>query len=105
MNHSILIYYKLNQRSNSHVDHIDGDVTNNVIGNLRPLCNSCNTSGTRVDEYKYRGRHAITYNGETMTPTEWARKDFVIVCGRTILQRLARGWDIEDALKRKPVTR
>ncbi len=29
---------------NSHVDHIDNDVRNNSLSNLRPLCNSCNVS-------------------------------------------------------------
>jgi hypothetical protein len=33
---------------NSHVDHIDEDVKNNNINNLRPLCNSCNVSRART---------------------------------------------------------
>jgi len=28
----------------SHVDHIDKDVRNNDLPNLRPLCNSCNVT-------------------------------------------------------------
>ena len=83
-----------------HVDHIDDDITNNKIGNLRPLCNSCNTKRGRKQEHEYSHNMAVEYKGKTMTPEAWSRERFVPVSGYVIRRRLKSGWDIEKALTR-----
>lgn len=83
----------------AHVDHIDEVKWNNDPENLRPLCGPCNTSrGTRLPQYLCKGRHAITFDGETKTAFEWARDPRVAVAGNVILQRKKRGMSDSDAL-------
>lgn len=82
----------------SHVDHIDEDITNNNLSNLRPLCNSCNTRRGRKPEHEYRHIKAVEYNGETKSIGEWAKEDFVPVRHYTIRNRLRSGWSVRDAL-------
>lgn len=81
-----------------HIDHIDRDVTNNSEENLRPLCRACNTQRDYPEQWKIRGNHSITYEGKTMTPTEWARDPRVKVSGRTVVLRKSKGFSDEDAL-------
>lgn len=82
----------------SHVDHVDEDITNNHISNLRPLCNSCNTRRGRKQEHEYDHVRAIEYKGKTMTASQWAKEDFVPVAHYTIRNRLRACWSIEKAL-------
>lgn len=84
----------------SHVDHIDEDVTNNNIHNLRPLCNACNTSRGKKPCHELDHCHAIEYKGVTKTPSAWSRESFVSVCGHSIKRRIDSGWTVEDALKK-----
>jgi hypothetical protein len=81
-----------------HIDHIDNDPSNNKPDNLRPLCRVCNTTRDYPEQHTIRGNHAITYNGVTMTATEWARRENINVCGASIIRRLAQGMTVEDAL-------
>jgi hypothetical protein len=81
-----------------HIDHIDNDVTNNALGNLRPLCRGCNTFRNYPEQHTISGRHGIAYGGLTMTAAEWARQPGVNVCRATILNRLAQGMGMHEAL-------
>lgn len=81
-----------------HIDHRDNDVTNNHIDNLRPLCRACNTTRDYPEQHTITGRYAVTYNGKTMTPSEWAREPGINIPGHTIRNRLKRGMSVEDAL-------
>ena len=81
-----------------HIDHIDCDVTNNNISNLRPLCNACNTRRDYPDFHSIKGRLAVTFDGITQTPTEWARDSRINVCGGQIKRRIDAGMSVEDAL-------
>jgi len=90
----------------SHVDHIDGDVTNNDLSNLRPLCNGCNTSGGNSERYEHCPRNKkLSFNGKALAAKNWQHEKGVHVCEHTIINRLKKGWNIEDALYRKPKTR
>lgn len=88
----------------SHVDHIDEDKSNNKPSNLRPLCNSCNTKRTKINYSKLKGCSSITFEGKTMTATEWSRDERVSVSGSTIKRRLASGMDIKKSLFMKSKT-
>lgn len=81
-----------------HIDHKDDDVTNNRQDNLRPLCRPCNTGRGRMDECEYPSSMAITIDGKTMTPTEWARESGVKVHGATIRRRKRMGLSDYDAV-------
>lgn len=88
----------------SHVDHINDDKSDNRVENLRPLCNACNTRRAAPEQHTIVGRHAITCDGKTMTAAEWAREPGVLVCGRTIIVRIASGMNAYDALFSKKKT-
>ncbi|MFU2131645.1 HNH endonuclease signature motif containing protein [Gallibacterium anatis] len=85
---------------NVHIDHINGDVKDNVIDNLRPLCRSCNTmrSSTKRIKHSCKNTSSITYMGVTMTAAEWARQKGVNVCPMAILARINKGWSVASAL-------
>lgn len=84
--------------STCHIDHIDNDVTNNALENLRATCRWCNTSRGRKAEHEYDRAMAITCDDLTMTPTEWSRMPGVSVHGVTIRRRYMSGWSAKDAI-------
>lgn len=88
----------------SHIDHIDNNPKNNDINNLRPLCPGCNTWRDRPASYTFDHTHAITFDGITMTPAEWARDSRVKVAGRTIVMRKQAGMSDFDALFAPKIT-
>lgn len=81
---------------NLHIDHIDEDVTNNNIENLRPLCRACNTFRGHND--CSMGGTFIEYNGEKLTPSQWARKKDVKVSQGTIKRRFLKGMSPYDCI-------
>lgn len=89
-----------------HIDHIDEDVTNNKLENLRPVCRPCNTLRGRIKtpEHEYKGATGIECDGQTMTVAEWARQEGVTVSGNCIRNRIAKGWDIKDAIYKPSLT-
>lgn len=88
-----------------HVDHIDEDRQNNNESNLRVCCNACNTQrNPKSPRYEHRGCMAVSYNGETKTPTEWERDPRVKVTRATIRRRKKNGESDYDALFRERVT-
>ncbi len=89
-----------------HIDHIDESVDKNEPENLRVLCRACNTMRARVHipQHTVKRRHAITFSGETKTPTEWARDPRVRVSNSTIIHRIKRGMTVEEALFSEKVT-
>lgn len=82
----------------THIDHIDCVKLNNDASNLRVLCNACNTGRGKGPRHEVGGRYSITFGGETMTPSEWARKDGVSVHAVTILKRIQSGWSTKEAI-------
>lgn len=90
---------KLLSWANAVVDHIDEVKWNNDPKNLRPLCHRCNTwRGKRLPSHLHKGNHAITFDGETKTASEWARDPRVKVAHNVISQRKRRGMSDYDAL-------
>jgi hypothetical protein len=81
------------------VDHIDENPRNNARANLRPLCLRCNTWRSMPPAYKrIKNAIAITFDGETKTPYEWARDSRVSVSGGQIRNRKKAGMSDEEAL-------
>lgn len=80
------------------VDHIDENVRNNEISNLRPTCNFCNTRRGMSRPVEWSRTHSIEFDGMRMTAAEWARDPRVKVCGRQIILRKKSGMSDEDAL-------
>lgn len=89
-----------------HIDHIDEVVENNEPENLRVLCRACNVMRSRVHipQHTLKRRQAITWEGKTQTPTEWARDQRVKVSGSTIRRRIRDGYSVEQALFGKKIT-
>ena len=85
---------------NTHIDHIDGDVTNNIASNLRVLCNSCNVKRTDKDRYTHKRRTGIEFNGSIKTASEWSREELCSVSCSTITRRIRQGWSVSDAIKK-----
>lgn len=90
----------------SHIDHINGDVKDNRLENLRPICRACNVmrSHSKIPKYTHKRHSKITFNGITMTAAEWARQPNVSVAGNTINRRIKNGWSVKDALFSKSTT-
>lgn len=90
----------------AHIDHKDEVVHHNEPDNLRVLCRACNVMRSRVHipQHTVKGRHSVTYNGETKTPTEWSRDSRVRVSHSTIVRRLKSGMTPEEALFSEKVT-
>lgn len=65
-----------------------------VNGNYEP--NNCRWVTHLEQNNNARTNHIITFNGVTMTLTEWSRH--FNIDRNTITARLKRGWDIERAL-------
>lgn len=88
-----------------HVDHIDENPRNNSAENLRPTCLRCNVWRSMPPAHvRMKSAHAVTFDGETKTPSEWARDPRVSVSGSTIIRRICSGMSDEDALFGKKAT-
>lgn len=81
-----------------HVDHIDCDVANNKLSNLRPTCSTCNTRRGIGKPHTWSHTHAFTYQGETKTAHEWELDERVNVRSSTIIRRRKAGATDEEAL-------
>lgn len=79
-----------------HIDHIDEDVTNNNIGNLRPLCRNCNTCRNRTVENLTKT--FVDCRGLRLSVQQWARRNDVKVASATIKKRLLKGQTAEEAI-------
>lgn len=88
----------------SHVDHIDGDVTNNTLDNLRPLCNTCNSRRNLAPLHTRKNSMAVTIDGVTKTPSEWSSHENCFVSHQTIKRRIESGFDPADAVFGKSKT-
>jgi len=96
---------KLLDWSNCHIDHVDENVKNNDINNLRPLCRICNTRrNPKLRQHEYKNHYAISFAGETKTPAEWARDQRVVVSIATIIRRKIKGMSDTDALFSPKIT-
>ncbi len=72
-----------------HIDHVDNDVTNNKVDNLRALCRGCNVFRGHTAESM--GTLFIECNGKRLTSQAWARQKGVEVAGNTIKRRYLSG--------------
>lgn len=84
--------------SDIHIDHRDDDVSNNHQDNLRPLCRGCNVWRSYPEQHTISGHYAITIDGVTKTPTEWAREPGAQTCGAHIWRRKLAGMSDYDAV-------
>lgn len=66
----------------------------NVNGNYEP--SNCRWVEWETQNNNMRNNHFLTYNGETLTLAQWAKK--VGLKSRCIKGRLSRGWSVERAL-------
>ncbi len=54
---------------------------------------------TLIEQHRNRSdNHRLTFRGETLCLTEWAQR--IGIKKTTLLERIRRGWSIEDALTR-----
>lgn len=74
-----------------HVDHLDGDRSNNAIENLAPACPACN----QARGAKRRG-HVVSFAGFTGNAREWAER--IGISRTSLVARLRSGWPLERAL-------
>lgn len=81
-----------------HVDHIDNDVRNNAVSNLRPTCVRCNTGRGVREPLKWGWVRSLTYGGETKTVSDWAKDQRVKVPYTCLMQRMNRGMSAEYVL-------
>jgi len=83
-----------------HIDHIDENIENNHIDNLRASCFLCNT---------HRSSHKqgilLTARGRTMNVASWVREPDVVISYGGLLARLKRGQNAEEAIFGKRKTR
>lgn len=82
----------------THIDHIDEQITNNSISNLRCLCRGCNTHRFNRPTKNRKGVTWITYNGVTLTAEQWGKRNDVPITGATIKNRLKKGWGYKEAI-------
>ena len=82
-----------------HIDHVDKNVKNNDINNLRPLCRGCNTKRT-----KRSTAIKLEVNGVEMSIIEWSRQPDVKVSYSTIKKRLEAGYSPYEAVYGEKVT-
>lgn len=62
---------------------------------------NCRWSTTEEQANNKRNNNRLTYQGETLTISEWARK--LGVRDQLLRVRLCRGWSVEETLGRPPV--
>lgn len=79
-----------------HIDHINDDITDNRLENLRATCRPCNTfQGYKVES---NGKMFLTIGERTLNPSAWARIPGVKVSGATIRRRKVQGASDYDAI-------
>lgn len=85
-------YDELAARGVSTLDRID------VNGNYEPV--NCRWVNSKTQCNNKRNNVSITYDGKTMTATEWSR--YLGFSRNLVWKRLNAGWSVERALTKKP---
>lgn len=81
----------------THIDHINKDPSDNREGNLRVLCNACN-SQRDVDVLQRKNVTTINYNGESKSAFQWAKHPDAQRCGSAILRKIRNGCTPYEAI-------
>jgi len=84
--------------ANLHVDHVDCDIHNNNIANLKPSCPQCNM-GRGIEKMKSTARkngRTLELDGRQMCISEWAIE--LGITRQSILNRINSGWSMKDVL-------
>lgn len=87
----------------THIDHINRDRSDNRIENLRVLCNNCN-SQRDVDIHKRKGITLIKIDGVEKTAYEWASTEGATHTGKSIKERISRGFSAKEAVFGENIT-
>lgn len=85
--------------SNGYSDELTID-RKDVNGNYCP--ENCKWSTTKEQSLNKRNSRKFTYDGKTMTMSEWAKE--IGISSSSLFGRLKRGWSIEKALSTPPIT-
>lgn len=80
------------------VDHIDNDVRNNVLSNLRPTCNLCNTRRGMRSPSEWNKTVVLEHDGRRLCAQEWSREPGVKISGRQIIARKRAGMSDYEAI-------
>jgi len=82
-----------------HVDHLNDDVKDNRLDNLKPACPTCNQARGRdkmTATHRANSKYQITWDGQTKCVSEWAKAAGITKTG--LIQRIKAGWTVENAL-------
>lgn len=94
-----------NDMYDSYIDHVNqygekNTTIDRIDGTKGYYKNNCRWATYAVQNRNLSDNHLITYNGETKCLVDWAKE--VGIKYNTIIERLDRGWSVEDSLTIPP---
>jgi 5-methylcytosine-specific restriction endonuclease McrA len=82
-----------------HVDHLNDDVKDNRLSNLKAACPTCNQwrgKEKMTQTHRSKSNYQIEWDSQTKCLSEWA--EIVGITKVGLRERLKRGWSVERAL-------